>query len=895
MNAARPDPDKLLALIGNDQGTAESGRGHLKIFFGASAGVGKTYTMLSEARRLLKDGRDVMIGVVEHHGRVETKALAEGIPILPPVDIDHRGVALKEFDLDAALARRPSLILIDEFAHTNAPGSRHPKRWRDVEELLDNGIDVFTTLNVQHLESVNDQVARLTGVWVRETVPDRVFDGADDIALIDIPSDELLRRLSEGKVYVAEGAQQRAADNFFKKNNLGALRELALRRTAERVDAQNDQLNAAMGRDEAALSEKILVLVGHDVLSARLLRHARRMAGRARAPWTALYLQTDRHEILGEACRRRVEHNLRLAEKMGAQVVRLPGSHAATQIVSYARKNGFTRVLVGHRRRPWWQAWSGKSLLQKLVEQAGGIEISTLSEGDATSEPREAGRLRAYVNQPLSYLFAFGIICVVTAIGLPVRSLATADTLALLYLTAVVIIAARYGIGPSLFATAVSVAAFNWFYTQPYYTFSFYDLHFYFTFAFMAATSLIVGSLTARLSLHARVARKSEQETRLLYDLSRGLASVRGVDAMTEVVARSLTPAFEAEILLWLCQDTGLQRYPTQTETPDPKEAGAVQWVAHNGQIAGRDTDTLPSARGLYLPLQAGDDILGVLGLVPHGTHEFNGADILIFETATSLIASALQRAQRADDAERAHVDTENEKLRNVLLASLSHDLRTPLTVMTNSLSTILRQRKTLPRGVVDEMTSLWFQLARLQKFVGNLLNMAAITSGRLKLNFEPYLVPEIVGAAVARVEPQRGARHIRTRLDGQIPMVWIDGALIEQVLINLLENAFHHTADNGVIVISVERDADRVRVRVSDNGEGLPPGEEAQIFDIFHTHGGEKSDRSHGGSGLGLAICKGIIQAHGGLIYAKTNPAREGGGASFIFTLPAMKEETSA
>ena len=283
MNASRPDPDKLLALIGNDQGGLASGRGRLKIFFGASAGVGKTYAMLSEARRLSGEGRDVLVGVVEHHGRPETRALIEGLPLLPLIDIDHRGVALHEFDLDAALASRPSLILIDEFAHTNAPGSRHPKRWQDVEELLDNGIDVFTTLNVQHLESVNDQVARLTGVSVRETVPDRVFDDADDIALIDIPSDELLRRLAEGKVYVAESAQQRAADNFFKKNNLGALRELALRRTAERVDAQNDQLNAAMGRDEAALSEKILVLVGHDGLSARLLRHARRMASRARA------------------------------------------------------------------------------------------------------------------------------------------------------------------------------------------------------------------------------------------------------------------------------------------------------------------------------------------------------------------------------------------------------------------------------------------------------------------------------------------------------------------------------------------------------------------------------------------------------------------------------------
>ncbi len=895
MNDLRPDPDKLLALVNQDQGEGLPGRGRLKIFFGASAGVGKTYAMLSEASRLHAEGRDVVIGVVEHHGRAETKALAEGLPVLPLLDIDHRGVTLTEFDLDGALKRRPSLILIDEFAHSNAPGSRHPKRWQDIEELLDNGIDVFTTLNVQHLESVNDQVARLTGVWVRETVPDRVFDEADDIALIDIPSDELLRRLAEGKVYVAEGANKRAADNFFKKTNLGALRELALRRTAERVDAQNDQLNAALGRDEAALSDKILVLVGHDALSARLLRHARRMAGRARAPWVALYLQTDRHEILSEKARRRVEHNLRLAEKMGAQTVRLPGSRAATQIVAYARKNGFTRILVGHRKRPWW-LWQGKSLLQKLVEQAGGIEITTLSEdGNAQgpAEPRDAFALSPYVARPVSYLFAFGIIAVATVVGLPVRNFATADTLTLLYLTAVVIIAARYGIGPSLFATVISIAAFNWFYTEPYYTFSFYDPHFYFTFAFMAATSVIVGSLTARLSLHAKVARKSEQETRLLYDLSRGLASVRGFDAMAEVMARHLAPAFAADTFLWLRQDTGVQRFPPEIEPADVKETGAVQWVAQNGQIAGRDTDTLPSARGLYLPLHAGDDTLGVLGLIPRGDHAFTGADILVFETVASLVASALQRAQRADEAERSRVDTENEKLRNVLLASLSHDLRTPLTVMTNSVSVMLRQRKKLPRDVVDELTSLWSQMGRLQKFVGNLLNMAAITSGRLKLNFEPYLVQEIIGAAVARIEAHKGGRQVRTRVEGQIPMVRVDGALIEQVLSNLLENAIHHTVDNGVITLSVERDADRVRVRVSDNGEGLPPGEETQVFETFHTRGGQKSDRNPSGTGLGLAICRGIVQAHGGLIYAKNNPSRDGGGASFIFTLPVM--ETTA
>jgi two-component system sensor histidine kinase KdpD len=883
----RPDPDKLLALVTADEG--QLARGTLKIFFGASAGVGKTYAMLSEARRLAAEGRDVLVGVIEHHGRSETRALVEGLDILPRLEIDHRGVKVHEFDLDAALARRPSLILMDEFAHTNAPGSRHPKRWQDVEELLDNGIDVYTTLNVQHLESVNDQVARLTGVWVKETVPDSVFDEAADIALIDIPSDELLKRLADGKVYVAEGAHTRAAENFFKKTNLGALRELALRRTAERVDAQNDQLSAALGHNEAALSEKVLVLVGPDSFSGRLIRHTRRMAGRARAPWTALYVQTDRHELLDQKARLRVEHNLRLAERMGGQVVRLNGTHAATTIINYAISNGFTRVVVGNRKAPLWRHW-GKSLSQKLIERGDGLEITTLSADHVLSDPTETARPR--LTAPLivpwkDYVFAVLIVGAVTALGFPLRDLTDADNLALIYLTGVVIAAARFGIGPAVLASVISIPAFNFFFTEPYYTFNFYDVHYYFTFGFMLATSLIVGSLTARLSLHARMARKSEQETRLLYDLTRGLSSVRGYAAMAEVTARHLAPTLNAEVRLWVSDGKTLSAFP-EGEV-DIRETGAVQWVAANGQIAGRGTDTLPSARGLYLPLIAENKTLGVLGLTPPDDRAFTGADLLVFETIASLIASALQRAQRADEAEKSRIDTENEKLRNVLLASLSHDLRTPLTVMNNSVSTLLKQRKKLPREAVDELTGLWGQMQRLQKFVTNLLKMAAITSGQLKLNFEPYLIQEIIGAAIARVEPQKENRQIRTQINGRIPMVMIDGALIEQVLLNLLENAFTHTAANGVIQISVENDADRVRVRVSDDGNGLKAGEEDQIFEKFQTHQSEKSDRSQSGTGLGLAICRGIIQAHGGLIYAKNNPA---GGASFIFTLPVAKDQ---
>ena len=901
----RPDPDRLLKLVNSE--TSPHSRGHLKVFFGASAGVGKTYAMLAEARRQLKDGRDVIIGVVEHHGRGETAALAEGLPVLPLLDIDHRGITVREFDLDGALKRRPGLILVDEFAHTNAPGSRHPKRWQDVEELLDAGIDVYTTLNVQHLESVNDQVAKLTGVWVRETVPDKIFDAADEIVLIDIPSEELLKRLADGKVYVAEGANTRAAENFFKKSNLLALRELALRHTAERVDTEGDELNAAMGYNEAQIGEKIMVLVGGDDLSARLIRHARRMAARAKARWFAVYLQTDRHELLGNEARLGVEHNLRLAEELGAQVVRLTATHAATEIVAYAQRNGFTRVVVGYRVMTLWQRlvnWRwGASLSSKLIKRSGGIEVTTLSDRqDARPvEGRRGTRLSPYVSKPSAYLWTTLIIAGVTVIGLPVRPLATPDTLTLLYLTAAVITAARYGIVPALYGTALSIAAFNWFYTQPYYTFSFYDPHFYFTFVFMALTSLIVGSLTARLSLHARMARQGEAETRLLYDLTRDLSSVRGAEAMADAAIRRLGPALSAHVHIWMGEGAQARLFAVDGQPVELKEQGAVEWVRQNAQMAGRDTDTMPSAQGLYLPLSAENEVLGVLGLAPEPARAFTGAEILQFETFASVIAGALQRARRSDEAAQSKVESENEKLRNVLLSSLSHDLRTPLTVMKGSVSTLLQMRKVLPRKAMEELAGLWGQLNRLQTFVGNLLDMAAITSGQMRFNFQPYMIQEIIGAAMGQIQATRENRIIRTQVTGTIPMVMIDGALIEQVFINLMENAFQHTASNGEIAIHVEKDADRVRVRVSDNGAGLKDGDEARIFEQFQTGQDVSSDRS-GGTGLGLAICRGIIQAHGGMIYARNNRtlsrapnrenAREAAGASFIFTLPIAKIE---
>lgn len=882
MNDHRPDPDRLLAMVNTDR-TLRT-RGRLKIFFGASAGVGKTYAMLNEARRRLAEGIDVVSGVVETHGRAETAALIEGVPAIPLRRETYRGVTLREFDLQAALERKPSLILMDELAHTNAPGSRHPKRWQDVEELLGHGIDVYTTLNVQHLDGFNDMVAKLTGIVVRETVPEHIFDLADDIALIDIPSDELLKRLSEGKVYIAPDAGRQAAEKFFKKTNLVALRELALRRTADRVDAQMDVLTAAQGQREAHTGQKILACIGHDPLTARVIRHARRMAARAKAPWVAIYVQTGRNEHLSEKARLTADRNLRLAEKMGAKVIRVSGSNAAEEIVRFARANGIASVVVGYGRSLGLPGLR-RILALELIDRGVGLDITTVVE----TLPREHAymALRRYLAQtPSRYAYAIAVVAVCTVIGLPFRHLTDSDNLTMIYLTGVVLIAARFGTGPSVGASLLSIAAFNFFYTEPYYTFSFIDPGYYVTFAVMLITSLLVGSLAAKLALQARQARQREAETHALYVLTRELSSVRGIDAMAKVAIAHLSEAFDASVAVLMMDGNTLRILPAQTS--DFKEESVARWVLENGQIAGRHTDTLPSARGLYFPLIAEGSIHGALGLIPNQDDMvFTTAQISQLETFASLIASAFQRAKRADEAEAAKLDTESEKLRNMLLSSVSHDLRTPLASITGAASSALMLRDQLPGTVADLLGSIHAQAARLAKLVTNLLDVTSLEAGKVRLNRQPYYIAEVIGSALTRVEAFKGMRAITAQMRDGLPLVDCDGLLIEQVLVNLLENAIRYTVEDGVIAITAETQDAVLIIRVIDNGQGLPPGDETKIFEKFYTRG----HRMDGSVGLGLAICNGIIEAHGGQISARNVCS---GGAEITFTLPLATPKNS-
>lgn len=873
----RPSPDSLLNLLSQERSLTH--RGRLKIFFGASAGVGKTYAMLSEARQLHKDGLDVVIGVIETHGRTETVELVKDLPILPLKEIGHRGVSLKELDLEAALERKPSLILVDELAHTNAPGSRHPKRWQDVEELLNHGIDVFTTLNVQHLESINDMVAKLTGVQVKETLPDQVLDKADDIALIDIPSDELLKRLKEGKVYIAEGADKRAAEHFFKKTNLVALRELALRRTAERVDAQMDVLTAALGQKEAQIGEKILVCIGHDEVSRRVIRHAKRLATRSRAPWIALYVETSRHDRLNEQARLDAERNLRLAERLGAKVVHLKGDNAAEEILNYALYNGVTRIVIGHRHRARrWQRVR-PSLASELIENAGGIEITTVTE-PSNAKPAYLSFWKQFFARPLNYLWAAAIMALCTLIGLPFRGVVDSDNLTMIYLTGIVFIAAKLGAGPSVFASLMSVAVFNFFFTVPYYTFSFIDTGYYFTFAVMLITSFLVGSLAAKLAHQARQSRLREQETAMLYNLTRELSSVRGIEAMSQVAIKHIRESFDATVSVFLPGRESMTIIPENSPAREVKEESVARWVLENGQVAGRNTDTMPSAKGVYFPLMAEAVIHGALSVIPNSDHDLTLTQVSRLETFSSLIASAFQRAHRADDAEKARVESESEKLRNVLLSSVSHDLRTPLASITGAASSALMLKEALPKSVIELLSSIHSQATRLARLVTNLLDVTSLEAGKIRLNTQPYFIEEVVGTALLRAQENKEDREITVSVAPHLPLIEMDGLLIEQALVNLLDNAIRYTRENGGIEIAVTLEDNLLHLSVSDNGAGLPPGDEKAVFDKFYTHG----HRKEGNAGLGLAICKGIVEAHGGMIEGHNN---ERGGATIHFTLP--------
>jgi two-component system sensor histidine kinase KdpD len=893
----RPDPDLLLAKVQEEE--AQAGRGKLRIYFGSSAGVGKTYAMLAAARKQHLDGRDVVIGVVETHGRAETAALIGELPVMAPKLVLHRGKPLPEFDLDEALRRRPSLILIDELAHSNVQGLRHPKRWQDVEELLGAGIDVFTTLNVQHLESLNDVVGGITNVRVWETVPDTVFDEAEEVVLVDIPADELLARLAAGKVYMPQAAE-RAANNFFRKGNLMALRELALRRTADRVegDVQAYRVGKSIG-SVWKTATALLTCVGPDEGAERVVRAAARLASQLNADWHAIYVETPALQRLPAARRERILSTLNLAQELGATTAVIANAAVAESVVDYARSHNLSKIVLGRDayRRLWpWQRSSGQRLA-RLAPDIDLVEIGRPEREDARSanngrEPQGDAfpeSVERRKSKGLRYLWAALACCAVTVAAAPLSLRFDRANIVALFLLTVVLVAMRFGRGPAALAAFLGVGSFDFFFVPPRFSFAVSDVQYLFTFAVMLAVGLIVGQLTAGLRFQARVAAHREERSGSLYEIARDLSGAVQIEQVVEISDESIERTFRARAALLLPDENGkLTVTPAAVDARGGGEGslavdtGIAQWAFDKGQPAGFGTDTLPGTEVLYIPLRAPIRARGVLAVKANNRRLLRIPEQRqLLDTFAALIAIALERVHYVGVAQDALVRMESERLRNSLLAALSHDLRTPLTVLVGLAESLCRAKPPLAAAQAEIAVSMTEEAHRMSALVSNLLDMARIESGDVKLHLEWQPLEEVVGAAVRAARGMLQHHKLDVRLPRDLPLVRFDALLIERVLVNLLENASKYTPVGSRVTLSAEVAGDRLRVNVADDGPGLPPGREEAVFQKF-TRGDPESATP--GVGLGLAICRAIVAAHGGEISGRN---RHDGGASFTFTLP--------
>jgi two-component system sensor histidine kinase KdpD len=881
----RPDPDALLDRVKEEETRAR--RGRLKVFLGAVAGVGKTYAMLQAARERKTEGVDVVVGWVDTHGRAETEALLAGLETLPRRPIEYRGRVLTEFDLDLALTKRPTLILVDELAHTNVPGSRHAKRWQDVTELLDAGIHVYTTLNIQHLESLNDVVARITGVAVHETLPDSVLEGADEVELVDLPPEDLLQRLKEGKVYVPEQAAE-AARNFFRKGNLIALRELALRRTADRVDVQmRDYMRDHAIRKTWPVTERIMACVGPSPRSSGVVRAAKRFADALRAEWIVATVRTPTHDRLAEADRARLTETLRLAEQLGAETAVLSGHRVSDEILAHARARNVSKIVVGKPIRSGWKRFFFGSIPDTLVR--GGVEtdIYVVSGEESPHVPYVAPRRHRGIDW-LAYAQAAAIVAASTAVAWVMFPFFEPSNLIMVYLLGVVGVAARSTPGAAVVACGLSVAAFDFFFVPPYLTFAVGDTQYLVTFAVMFTVALLISGLTVRIRWLAQAAGQRERRTAALYALSRELAGVRGVARILEAGARHIADVFRSRVLVFLPDATGV--LVPQTSMPggfraDTSELGVSRWVFEHRQPAGLGTATLPGAKALHLPLIASQGPVGTLGVCPADRHSLEVPEhVHQLEMFASQMALALERDHLAEEAHRAQIRVETERLRSSLLSSVSHDLRTPLAAITGAASSLLETGARLAAPVRrDLLESIAEEANRLGRLVNNLLHMTRLESGALDVHAEWHPLEEVVGAALERAGKPLAARPVVVRLPDDLPLVPIDDVLIEQVLINLFDNAAKYSPEGSPIDVTASRDDGAVLVEVADRGPGLAAGDEERIFEKFY-RGQAKPAR--GGVGLGLAICRGFVEAHGGRIWAANRPE---GGAVFRFTLPLI------
>jgi two-component system, OmpR family, sensor histidine kinase KdpD len=875
----RPSPDALLETA------QQSARGRLKVFLGAAPGVGKTFEMLSAARARYQEGVDVVVGVVETHGRRETEALLDGMEIIPRRPVDYRGRTLAELDLDALLARRPQLALVDELAHTNAPGSRHPKRYMDVDELIAAGIDVYTTLNVQHVESLNDVIAQITRIRVRETVPDSIIDRADDIELIDLTPEDLIQRLRDGKVYVPHQAE-RAIRHYFSPGNLTALRELALRRTAQRVDKQMVrymQAHAISG--PWAAGERILACIGSDVAGADVVRHAKRMADSLKAPWTAVHVETGRDLNLGEAERDRIAEAMRLAERLGAETVTLPGQDVADTIAEYARANNVTHIIIVQQPRAWWRELFYGSLAQQLIRKSGGAGVHVLGRNSDASKPREfvvrTGEARAYLGS-----LAFVAVSLGGALLLHQR-LGVASV-AMAFLTAVLVSAVVYGLWPALFASFVSVLAYNFFFLPPLYTFTIADPENVAALFFFGVTAVIASNLTARVRAQAIVARQRARTTEELYQFSRKLASAANLDDLLWATVHQIALMLKVRVVILLPEDGRVAvraGFPPE-DMLDDADLAAAKWSWERNRTAGRGSDTLPGAKRLFMPMNTGRGAVGVVGIDSDEPGPILTPDQhRLLDALADQAALAIERVNLVEDVDRARLVAETDRLRAALLTSISHDLRTPLASILGSATSLSEAMDASTR--LDLIHNIQDEAERLNRFIGNLLDMTRLESGPLRLRTGAIELSDAIGSALRRASKILAEHRTQVVLQPNLPMLDLDEVLFEQVLFNLLDNASKYAPAGSLVTIKARQDGGNVVVQVLDEGPGIPPADLEHVFDKFYRVGG--ADRRRAGTGLGLAICRGFVEAMHGSIVATNRTDRS--GAVFTMTLPVFAE----
>lgn len=909
MPDGRPDPAVLLDRAQRDE--RRVGRGRLKVFFGAAPGVGKTYAMLAAAQRLARDGVDVVVGLVETHGRIETERQVLGLDMLPRREAAYRGaddaaapITLSEFDLDVALTRRPEILLLDELAHTNAPGSRFEKRWQDVQELLRGGISVYTTLNVQHLESLHDVVAQITGIRVREAVPDAVVEEADEIELVDLPPEVLLERLRAGKVYLPESARAATdeAGGFFRPGNLTALRELALRRTAAWVEAQMRRYKDGHGiRAVWPAAERILVAVSPSPASSRIVRAAKRMAAGLHADLIAAYVETPRAARRPQSDRDRALQTLRLAERLGAETVTLSGPDAAAELVALARARNIGRIVVGKTARSRLAEAVLGSFVNNLIRCCGEIEVCVIrGDGDRpdTRAPESAAGPRAR-SGPRAYAGALGLVLLCTAGGLAFAPRVELSNITMVYLAGVVVSAAWLGRGPAVLAAVVGVAAFNFCFVPPRWTFAVSNAQYLVTFMVMLAVGLLIASLTTRLRELAVAARARERRTAALFAASRALAAARDRREVATAAARHVRETFDtdAAILvggepdrgegLEVLASAGAPEWLDASSESGRHELGVARWALDHATPAGRGTPALGGAAGRYLPLAASQGRAGVLAMRPTGP--LDTAQLLMLDTLTNQIALALERVTLIESRQAARIEAESERLRGALLSSVSHDLRTPLASIAGA-AEALRDAGSLDGATRAELTeSIVHEAGRLNDLIANLVFATRLEAGGIDLRREWNTMEEIVGAGLRRLRGELAQRPSTVRIPADLPLVRVDGAMLPQVIHNLVENALRYTTPGTPLEVAAWATDTSVVLRVADEGPGLADGERTRVFERFYRGRAARPAGTPPGLGLGLAICEGVIRAHGGRIWVEPNVPR---GVAFQFSLPIERPQ---